>query len=98
MNRSNGLDNKLHVVDKFEDAKDASYVPSVEMLKRYLFSKYIQVDCFQYDNGYLYVNNFGIIDGVTYTIEDGNFIVNVDDSTLITSVSMNEEKELEMII
>lgn len=92
------MEDKLHVLDSFEQAGGPCCIPSIKMLQMILFSKVIREDCFKYDNGSLLVKDFGIIDGITYQISDSNFIVSIDSSSRVTQASINNNNELELSI
>lgn len=92
------MDDKLHVLDSFEQAGGPCCVPSIKMLQMILFSKIIRENCFEYDNGSLLVKNFGIIDGIIYQISDSDFIITIGDDSRITQASINNNNELELII
>ena len=92
------IDNKLHVLDSFQHVDSPCCVPSIKLLQMVLFNKVIKENCFEHRNGSLFVKDFGIIDGITYQISGGNFVITIGDNNRVTSASINNNNELELII
>lgn len=95
----NEVGDKLEVVDSFKQTVNPYAVPSIEMLKMFLFNSIIMGDGFQLVDGILQATPFGRINGVTYTIDEyGGLIIDIDEATRITNVLINSNYEMEVSI